>query len=107
MFPYPLCDRTVTVYRNENGQVNRRVLTGCFYRYEDVLTEDRFTRKFLLIRPGAEAFRPGDRIFEGIGPEQVDWERFLPVAVPGLSEAAYATPWHWQGEIAHWEAGRK
>ena len=107
MLAYPLCDRTVTVYRLEKGQVHRRVLTQCFYRYEDVAAEDRFTRKFLLICPGTEALRPGDRIFDGIGPEQVDWAQFLPVAVPGLSEAAYAAPRHWQGSIAHWEAGRK
>lgn len=107
MFPYPLCDRTVTLYRQEEDRVSRRVLEGCFYRFEDAQNQERFTRKFLLIRPGAEEIRPGDRVFDGIGPEEVSWENFLPVNVPGLSEAAYAAPWHWEGKIAHWEAGRK
>ena len=104
---YPLCNQTVTRYRKVGDAVERRVLNGCFYRYSDHADEEQFLRKFLLICPGAEAIRPGDRVFDGIGPEQVQWETFLPVNVPGLSEAAYAAPWHWQGEIAHWEAGRK
>ena len=107
MFPLPLCAQTVTLYRLQDGQVQRKVLQDCFYRYEDVLQEDRFLRKCLLIRPGAEGFRPGDRVVEGIGPEQVDWNTFIPVNVPGLSELAYATPWYWEGEYSHWEAGRK
>ena len=107
MFPYPLCDRTVTVYRKEGDRVLRRVAEGCFYRWEDHREAERFTRKFLLIQPGAEEILPGDRIFDGIGPETVDWETFLPVTVPGLSQAAYASPWHWAGRIAHFEAGRK
>ena len=53
------------------------------------------------------AFCPGDRIYDGVGPEQVVWESFLPVNVPGLSELAYATPWYWEGEYSHWEAGRE
>ena len=107
MFPLPLCDKTVTVYRKVDGQVERTVLTGCFYRYEDVLGEARFTRKCLLIHPGATKFCPGDRIYDGVGPEQVVWESFLPVNVPGLSELAYATPWYWEGEYSHWEAGNE
>ena len=107
MLSYPLCDRTVTLYRRTAAGAERRVLKGCFYRFEDMADGERFVRKFLLIWPGAEEIRPGDRVFDGIGPEQVVWEDFLPVNVPGLSEAAYAAPWHWAGKIAHWEAGRK
>lgn len=104
---YPLCDRTVTVYRREGSAVARRVLEGCFYRYEDVSREERFVRKFLLIWPGAGDIRPGDRVFDGVGPEDVAWEEFLPVNVPGLSEVAYAAPRHFMGQLHHWEAGRK
>ena len=106
MLAYPLCDRTVTVYRRVGDTVARHVAQGCFYRYQDVWDGEKFTRKFLLIQPGASDIRPGDRIFDGEGPETVSWEAFLPVNVPGLSQVAYAAPWHWEGKIAHWEAGR-
>lgn len=104
---YPLCDRTVTLYRRTGDQVERRVLQGCFYRYEDCADEERFVRKCLLIWPGAEDIRPGDRVLEGVGPEIVVWEQFLPICVPGLSEVDYAAPWYVDGQLVHWEAGRK
>lgn len=110
---YALCDQTVTVYHRQGDTVQRRVASGCFYRFEDHLTEDenglRFVRKFLLIQPGPVPVHPGDRILEGEGPAVTAdrWDRFLPVTVPGLSEVAYAAPWHWEGRICHWEAGRK
>ena len=107
MIAYPLCDRTVTLYRRKGAAVERRILEGCFYHYEDSANEMQFQRKFLLIRPGAEEICPGDRVFDGIGPETVDWETFLPICVPGLGEVAYATPWYWDGRNVHWEAGRK
>ena len=112
-FAYPMCCQTVTVYRRSGGQVQRYVRQGCYYRWEDCVFEseqgDRPVRKFLLIQPGADPVRPGDRIFGGEGPAVTvqDWEDFLPVRVPGLSEAAYAAPWYWEGRICHWEAGRK
>jgi len=103
---YPLCDQTVTVYRREKGKVSRRVLEDCFYKFTDTVENDRFVRKFLLVLPGAEPLRPGDRVFDGIGPETVNWEEFLPVNVPGLSQAAYAEPYYFLGKVHHWEAGR-
>lgn len=113
VFPYPLCDQTVTVYRLEGDHVTRRVARNCFYRWEDTLTQTeagiRFARKFLLIQPGQETIRPGDRIFSGEGPEvtQEQWPDFLPEQVAGLSIAAYATPWYWDGRLCHTEAGWK
>ncbi len=113
MFPYPMCRQTVTVYHKEGDTVVRRVVHGCYYHFEDNLREDenglRLVRKFLLIQPGAEPLFPGDRIVEGIGPQvtAAQWYSFVPPAVPGLSEAAYAAPWHWEGQIQHFEAGRK
>ena len=104
---YPLCDRTVTLYRNGEAGVERYVLSDCYYRYTDVLEDGRFQRNFLLVRPGAFPICPGDRVLEGIGPEEVDWESFLPVCVPGLSQVQYATPNYWLGQLIHWEAGRK
>jgi hypothetical protein len=113
IFPYPVCHQTVTVYRKEGDTVIRRVAHGCYYRFEDHLTEDlqglRFVRKFLLIQPGENPIYPGDRVIEGEGPVITarQWDTFVPAVVPGLSQAAYAAPWHWAGQVQHWEAGRK
>lgn len=112
MLTYPFCDQTVTVYRQEGDILHREVVEGCFYRWEDTLqssdTGGRFARKCLLIQPGdTQKVFPGDRVYPGIGPENVDWENFLPVNTPGLSQIAYATPWYWEGHISHTEAGRK
>ncbi len=108
---YPLCDRTVTVYHQENGMVSRRVAENCFYRWEDACREDgqgiSFGRKFLLVQPGEMPIYPGDRILDGIGPETVDWEAFIPENVPGLSVAGYATPRYFAGRLCHYEAGRR
>ena len=108
---YPLCDRTVTVYRLENGQVSRFVVEGCFYRHQEHMTEEvsglRIDRKCLLVIPG-EQFLPrvGDRVCEGIGPEEIDWDSLLPVYVPTLTELNYVAPQYWMGAVCHIEAGR-
>ena len=109
---YPLCDRTVTVYRLEQGSVRRFVVEKCFYRYETKLAEEnaglRMDRKCLLVVPGNH-FIPqvGDRVFDGIGPETVEWNSFLPVFVESLTELNYAAPQYWLGKHCHTEAGRK
>lgn len=109
---YRFCQQTVTVYRKENGTLTRLVVDGCYYTYEDALQCDalgkRMERRFLLIMPGAcQRIFPGDRIYDGVGPEEVVWQEFIPVKVPGLSEAAYVRPTWWGGEVCHVEAGRK
>lgn len=110
---YDLCNQTVTVYRNLGDRIVRTVTRG-FYRWEDYLTEssgvERLVRKFLLILPGSpQKIFPGDRVIAGEGPEisLEAWDGFVPDCVPGLSQAAYATAWYWDGVIAHTEAGRK
>ena len=112
MLDYGLCCQTVTVYRMGDFGVERLVAEGCLYDYEDVITQDvpggRLERKFLLVMPGSEQrVFPGDRIYDGVGPETVDWARFIPASVPGLSIAEYARPCRWAGDICHTEAGRK
>ena len=106
---YGLCRQTVTVYRQEAGQLQRLVVNGCYYAYEDVCDENRrFDRKFLLVMPGVcQRVFPGDRIYDGVGPEEVDWQTFIPVQVAGLSEVAYVRPWFYGGVMQHLEAGRK
>ena len=102
-FPKTLCDRVVTVYRPRFGTVLRQVTTA-FYHYKDVWQQDRFVREFLLVLPEDIPLQPGDRIFDGNGPETVDWERFLPVSVPGLSQVSAAEAYRFRGEFHHWEA---
>lgn len=102
-FPMELCDRVVTVYRPREGQVLRQV-TKAFYHYKDVWTEDRFVREFLLVLPEQLSLLPGDRVLDGIGPDRVDWERFLPVTVPGLSQVGTVIPWRFRGNFHHLEA---
>ena len=102
---HPLCRKTVTLYRKSGL---RLVIDGCFYSFQDCLTEEeegqRFDRKCLLIT--SRQVLPGDRVMEGVGPEDIDWESFIPVNVPTLSEIAYASPKYIGGVLHHYEAGR-
>lgn len=111
---YPLCKQTVTVYRRQGQCVLRQVFGNCYYEWQDCLHEAeegiRMERKFLLVIPGAvQTVFAGDRILEGEGPEitAAEWADFIPVKVPGLSEAAYAVCRRHGGNICHTEAGRK
>ena len=102
-FPKTLCERVVTIYRPRAGEIERQETTA-FYHYKDVWEADRFTREFLLVLPEDIPLQPGDRIFDGIGPATVDWESFLPVSVPGLSQIRTAAPYRFRDEFHHWEA---
>lgn len=111
---YGFCDRTVTIYRREQGETKRLVVENCCYSYQDVRKEEipgmRTQRLFLLVMPGEiQRVFPGDLVYDGIGPQiqNIDWRKFLPALVPGLSEVAYAKAYYWDGKIAHVEAGRK
>lgn len=105
---HPLCTQTVTIYSHTPAGVDRRVVTGCFYHYEQVQTADGLEdTRFLLVLPAEEPIRVGDRVYDGIGPEQVVWEQFLPVNTPGLSQVAYVKPYYFGGRLHHREAGRK
>ena len=107
LLDYGLCRQTVTVYRQEAGALQRLVVKNCYYAYEERL-DGGFDRKCLLIMPGdCQRVFAGDRVYDGIGPEEVDWEQFIPVQVPGLSQIAYTRPWFYGGVIQHVEAGKK
>lgn len=112
MLDYRFCDRTVTVYRLENGAVQRQVIKDCYYFWETRHVKDatgtRQDTKFLLIMPGCtQRVFPGDRIFDGVGPyiTAEEWHRFLPALVAGLGQVAYVRPCLWDGEVTHVEAG--
>lgn len=110
---YGLCDQTVTVYGLRGGRVFRQVMENARYSWEvQQITDVLGTRQetlFQLIMPGKNSLLPGDRIYDGVGPEITaeQWEEFLPVTVPGLSQVQYVKPCYWQGTICHIEAGRK
>lgn len=112
MLDYSLCDQTVTVYRMGKNGLHRQVVDGCYYVWEDRLAPEvaggQPERKFLLIMPGSlQRVFVGDRIFCGVGPQEVDWQQFLPINVPGLSVVAYTRACWWGAEVCHVEAGRK
>lgn len=110
---YSLCAQTVTLYRLCDGQVLRQVLPRVFYQWQQRSAVTQFgeqeDRLFILIVPGAVTLLPGDRIYDGEGPAltQDQWQGFLPVHVPGLSQIAYVKPCYWEGRLCHTEAGRK
>lgn len=107
-----MCNMTVTVYRKTDRGVHREVLSGCYYEWELECTREaaglRKDRKFLLVIPrGRGDVTIGDRIFPGVGPETVDWDRFVPAAVEGLGQVAYLRPCYYNSILCHTEAGRK
>ena len=104
MFPNPLCDQTVTVYRWFGGTLHRHVVDGCYYGYSDKCLENGRKRQFLLLLPKEIPLAPGDRVLPGVGPESVDWETFLPHAYPGLSQVEKTESFYIDGRFSHWEA---
>lgn len=109
---YPLCDQTVTVYRKEGDKVCRQVAYGCYFSYQDSLVQEvtgtQPRRSFLLVMPGStQRVFPGDRICAGEGPviQAEDWDRFLPVLVPGLVETQWVKTYCLDGQMCHAEAG--
>ena len=111
---YSLCNQTITIYRKEKNIITQKEISGCYYAWEEVQSEDEFgirrETKCILILPGGESpIYIGDKVYPGIGPSvrHSDWNNFLPVTVPGLAVINYVTPCYWEGEICHLEAGRK
>ena len=102
--------KTVTVYHAAEDGVIRRVLEDCVYQHRVVRQELPAgiweERKCKLLIPGLDPIVPGDRVYDGIGPEMVDWETFLPANVPGLSQVQYVTRYD-ATPLCHTEAGRK
>ena len=111
---YLLCARTVTIYRKQGQTILRKVFDNCFFSWQEQQTVDKLGRRtekqFLLVMPGyPQQVFPGDRVYDGVGPEvsAEQWPSFVPALVPELAEASYAEPCYWNGEICHVEAGRK
>ena len=58
-------------------------------------------KKFLLIIPGNADVRPGDRIYDGVGPEEIQWQTFLPDLDSRVYEIGSVKPYLWEGEVCH------
>ena len=109
---YSLCDQTVTFYRKNGDEILRKVAENCHlsckYRETTETYGKSLEKKFRLIIPaGSITPQPGDRIYAGIGPEEVDWKTFIPALVAQVYELSYVIPCCWAGEVVHWEAGHK
>lgn len=109
---YPLCDQTVTVYRKMGNRIFRQVLTSCWLcmgeKIEEGVQGRSLHRPFSLVAPGEQQqVFAGDRVMGGVGPVITarEWSGFLPAAVPGLAEVAYAESFYEGGRFSHVEAG--
>ena len=110
-FDYSLCRDTVTLYRHQDNGILRQVLenvllSGSVSTPTETYGKSR-SKKFLLMIPGNRPVRCADRIYRGVGPETVDWDRFIPAVIPELYEVSFVKPCCWEGEITHWEAGNR
>ena len=101
-----LLNQQVTVYR-EDG--TRFVIPRCQFvlqkGYQVDINGQRLRHRFTLIAKAPVGLRPGDRVLPGIGPEQVDWQEFIPEKVDGLVTVGYVQPFFWAGKVSHVEAG--
>ena len=109
-FDYSLCDQTVTVYRKD-GEITRTVLQGACLQAQTAQPAENYGKSlektFRLIIPGDFPLQPGDRVYRGVGPLEVDWQLFVPALVHRLYECSFVKPCFWQGRVTHWEAGNR
>ena len=107
MTGHPLCDQVVTLYHHNAAGTQRQVVRGCFYRWQQALEEGVLQTRFLLVLPAGIQVQIGDRVCDGVGPEEILWESFLPSRIPGVGQVAYVEPYYLDGRLHHTEAGRK
>ena len=104
---YGLCDETVTIYRRNEGLVSRQVADNArLIRQTSTSTESygkSRAKKFLLIIPGDFDLQPGDRIYDGFGPEEVEWQMFVPAFTDDLYEVGRVKKQLWENEVTHVE----
>ena len=108
-----LCNQTVTVYHQQDGEYIRTIYTNAHLDFRKNLSVDKTGSKeansFLLILPGgAQQIFVEDKVQLGIGPEirtREAWGAFIPSKVPGLCVVRYVDPKYWNGQLVHTEAG--
>lgn len=102
---YSLCCQAVTVYGVREGNVKRQVLENCYFAPETgqkiSLPGKSRLKKFLLIIPGEADLQPGDRVYDGTGPETVQWSGFLPDTEALVYEIGAVKSCFWGGELCH------
>ena len=111
--PYYLCDQTVTVYREKNGEYIRTIQKRAFLDFRKTVNVDKTgsweTNSFLLIIPGeTQTVFVNDKVILGEGPEITDaaqWKNFIPTNFPGLVVVKFADPKYLAGKLVHTEAG--
>lgn len=107
MYIYALYHKTVTVYRYDRGKVSRRVFHKVHFWKEDGISDvlGAPMRRFSLVIPGSQTdLAVGDRVFDGIGPEEVCWEKFIPANVSELVEVGRVWRYRLSDQINHVEA---
>ena len=110
---YKMCNQTVTVYHQQDGQYIRTVYERAFLDFKKTQTVEKTGSKeansFLLVIPGGtQAVFVGDKVLLGEGPEIITrgaWASFIPSMVPGLVVVSYVDTKYWNGKIVHTEAG--
>ena len=111
---YQMCNQTVTVYHWDGGaNYTRKVIDNAFLDLKKTQNVDKTGRKdangFLLVVPGSvAAVSVGDKVFVGVGPEiatREAWAAFVPSKVNGLVVVKTVDTKHWNGVVAHTEAG--
>lgn len=104
---YSLCNQTVTLYGIREGNMLRQILENCHFAVEAGQKAENYGKsrlsKFLLIIPGDVDLQPGDRVYDGIGPEDVNWQTFVPAFTDGLYEIGRVKKQLWEGEVTHVE----
>lgn len=117
---YPLCVQTVTLYHPDETTrtVVRTLLEGVFLdrrvKMNHTETGQQQAQAFLLVIPdragrlGREYLLvPGDRVFDGVGPELSweEWPAFVPAVRDGICCVQYVDPKTMGGQPCHVEAG--
>lgn len=107
-FDYSLCDRCVTVYHRQAGEVTRVVAENGYFSGSVTRKVDgsgvHLQKAFTLILPRPQVtVWPGDRVYEGVGPviTAQQWDGFLPATEPLLWQAETVQPFYWEGELCH------
>ena len=104
---YSLCDQTVTLYRKSGETVTRKVIPNAYLSKKVSTPNEGYGKSkektFLLIIPEDFDLQPGDRVFRGIGPEEVNWQTFVSAYIEALYEVGRVKKQLWEGEVTHVE----
>ena len=102
---------TATIYRENDGEVERVVAENCHIEMKvekkNTIAGSVEQRSCSFVFPGDVEVFPGDRVVAGIGPEDLSWQQVCQDQVPGITEMAYTKPCFLHGKLHHTEAGNR